>query len=48
MRWYLEILRGIVMKDVGIAALWQPIVAQAVLSLSFLSIAIGQFKKTLS
>lgn len=48
MRWYLEILRGIVMKDVGVTALWSQIVAQVVLSLSFLSIAIGQFKKTLS
>jgi ABC-2 type transport system permease protein len=48
MRWYLEILRGIVMKDVGVTALWSQIVAQAVLSLTFLSIAIGQFKKTLS
>ena len=48
MRWYLEILRGIVMKDVGVTALWSQIVAQAVLSLTFLSIAIAQFKKTLS
>jgi len=48
MRWYLEILRGIVMKDVGITALWSQIAAQAVLSLTFLSIAVGQFKKTLS
>ena len=48
MRWYLEILRGIVMKDVGVTALWSQIAAQAALSLTFLSIAIGQFKKTLS
>jgi ABC-2 type transport system permease protein len=48
MRWYLEILRGIVMKDVGIAALWPAIVAQIFLSLTFLAIAIGRFKKTLS
>jgi ABC-2 type transport system permease protein len=48
MRWYLEILRGIVMKDVGIAALWLAIVAQILLSLTFLAIAIGRFKKTLS
>jgi ABC-2 type transport system permease protein len=48
MRWYLEILRGIVMKDVGIAALWPAIVAQIFLSLIFLAIAIGRFKKTLS
>jgi drug efflux transport system permease protein len=48
MRWYLEILRGIVMKDVGVTALWSQIAAQVVLSLTFLSIAVGQFKKTLS
>ncbi len=48
MRWYLEVLRGIVMKDVGIAALWPAILAQTILSLTFLSIAIGRFKKTLS
>ena len=45
MRWYLEILRGIVMKDVGILSLWPAIVAQLVLSLSFLTIAIGRFQK---
>lgn len=48
MRWYLDILRGIVMKDVGISALWPAILAQTVLTLSFLAIAIGKFKKTLS
>ncbi len=48
MRWYLDILRGIVMKDVGIFALWPAIVAQTVLSVAFLTLAIGRFKKTLS
>lgn len=48
MRWYLEILRGIVMKDVGLTTLWLPIAAQAGLSLTFLTIAIGRFKKTMS
>ncbi|WP_136805224.1 ABC transporter permease [Desulfosediminicola flagellatus] len=48
MRWYLEVLRGIVMKDVGITALWPAIAAQTSLTLSFLIIAIGRFKKTLS
>jgi ABC-2 type transport system permease protein len=48
MRWYLDILRGIVTKDVGISALWPAIVAQLVLSVTFLTIAIGRFKKTLS
>ncbi len=48
MRWYLEILRGIVMKDVGISSLLPAIVAQSLLSVTFLTIAIGRFKKTLS
>jgi len=48
MRWYLEILRGIVMKDVGFTALWPAILAQSALSMAFLSIAIGRFKKTLA
>ena len=47
-RWYLEILRGIVMKDVGVSALWYAIAAQSALSVSFLTIAISGFKKTLS
>lgn len=48
MRWYLDSLRGIVMKDVGISALWPAIVAQIVLTFIFLTTAIGRFKKTLS
>ncbi len=48
MRWYLDILRGIVMKDVGVTALWPAIAAQTALTVTFLTIAIGRFKKTLS
>ena len=48
MRWYLDILRGIVMKDVGVFALWPAILAQSFLAITFLSLAIGRFKKTLS
>ncbi len=48
MRWYLEILRGIVMKDVGIPSLLPAIIAQTILSVTFLTIAVGRFKKTLS
>ncbi len=48
MRWYLEILRFIVMKDVGISSLWPAILAQTGLTLTFLAIAVGRFKKTLS
>ena len=48
MRWYLIILRGIVMKSVGIRILWPAILAQAALSVSFLAIAASRFRKTLS
>ena len=48
MRWYLEILRGIVMKDVDVTVLWPPIAAQSALALGFLAIAAARFKKTLS
>ncbi len=46
MRWYLEILRGIVMKDVGISALWPAILIQTGLTITFLTLAISRFKKT--
>ena len=48
MRWYLEILRGIVMKDVGLAVLWPAVAAQATLAVTFISIAWVKFSKTLS
>uniref|UniRef100_A0A7C4RU08 ABC transporter permease n=1 Tax=Desulfatirhabdium butyrativorans TaxID=340467 RepID=A0A7C4RU08_9BACT len=48
MRWYLEILRGIVMKGVGIRALWQPIVCQTVLAVAFIGLAARGVKKTLA
>ncbi|MBU2453354.1 MAG: ABC transporter permease, partial [Proteobacteria bacterium] len=48
MRWYLEILRGIVMKGVGIKVLWPAILAQSVLAVSFISLAWARFSKTLS
>jgi ABC-2 type transport system permease protein len=48
MRWFLQVLRGIVMKGVGIEILWPEIIAQSLLSLSFILIASVRFKKTLS
>ncbi len=48
MRWYLEILRGIVMKGTGMAALWPAVSAQAVLSTLFITIAAMRFTKTIS
>jgi len=48
MRWYLEILRGIVMKGVGISVLWPAIAAQTGLGIAFISLAWAKFSKTLS
>lgn len=48
MRWYLQILRGIVMKGVGIKVLWPAIAGQAALALVFISLAWARFSKTLS
>jgi len=48
MRWYLEILRGIVMKGVGIKVLWPAIAGQAALAVAFIALAWARFSKTLS
>lgn len=48
MRWYLEILRGIVMKDVGIQVLWPAVAGQGALAFSFIALAWARFSKTLS
>ncbi|MDR3090442.1 MAG: ABC transporter permease [Desulfobulbaceae bacterium] len=47
MRWYLEILRGIVLRGVGLEILWPQIAAQSALSFFFLTLAALRFKKTL-
>ena len=48
MRWYLGILRGIVMKGVGIKVLWPAITGQAALAIAFISLAWARFSKTLA
>ncbi|MBF0413917.1 MAG: ABC transporter permease, partial [Desulfamplus sp.] len=48
MRWFLYILRGIVMKDVGVASLLPEIIAQTALSTLFIVTASVRFKKTIS
>ncbi len=47
MRWFLQILHGIVVKGVGIHTLWPHIGAQLILAGSFLTLAVTRFKKTL-
>jgi len=48
MRWFLEILRGVVMKGVGVSALWQAVTGQVCLAVAFILIAAARFKKTIS
>ncbi len=45
--YFLEILRGIVLKGVGLAALWNWVAPMTVLTLAILSLAILRFKKQL-
>jgi len=47
MRWYMEIIRGVVMKGVGIEALSRAILFQSILAAGFLAVAAARFKKTL-
>ncbi len=47
MRWYLEILRGVVMKGVGFQTLWPAVAAQLALAIGFLFLASKRFRKTL-
>ena len=44
---FLEILRGIVLKGVGLAALWEWVVPMAALMVAILAIAILRFMKQL-
>ena len=48
MRWYLEILRGVVMKGVGIETLWPAAAAQTALAAAFITLAAKRFRKTLT
>ncbi|MBF0099369.1 MAG: ABC transporter permease [Desulfobacterales bacterium] len=48
MRWYLEILRGIVMKGAAMKSLWVATLWQSFLAVLFITLATKRFKKTLS
>ena len=47
MRWFLQILHGIVVKGVGIRTLWPNVGTLAMLATAFLTLAVTRFKKTL-
>jgi ABC-2 type transport system permease protein len=46
LRWFLDIIRGVVTKGVGIQALWKPILGQCILALLFLTLAVAWVRKT--
>jgi len=48
MRWFLEILRGVVVRGVGMSVLWPAMSGQAILAVLFTSLAAVRFKKTLA
>jgi len=48
MRWYIEILRGVVIKGVGVEMLWQAIVWQVFLAAAFILLAVSRFRKTMA
>ena len=48
MRWYIDIMRGVVIKGTGVDVLWPAITAQSLLALGFMTLAASRFKKTLA
>lgn len=48
MRWFIDILRGVVMKGVGVTDLWPAMVGQTLLAVAFIILAATRFKKTMS
>jgi ABC-2 type transport system permease protein len=47
LRYYMVIIRGIFMKGVGMAALWEQMAALTAIGVVVLFVAIGRFKKTI-
>lgn len=47
MRWYLEILRGVVLKGMGPEVLWPSMAGQTALAVLFIVLASSMFRKTL-
>jgi ABC-2 type transport system permease protein len=47
LRWYLEILRGVMLKGVGLSDLVRPVLGQTVLAVVFVVVAVMRFRKNL-
>jgi ABC-2 type transport system permease protein len=48
MRWFLQVLHGIVVRGVGLRILWPQIGIQILLAAAFLALAVTRFKKTMA
>ena len=48
MRWYLEIIRGVVIKGAGLTDIARPAICQVLLAIGFISLAAKRFKKTIA
>lgn len=48
LRWYLEILRGVIMKGAGIESITTPVLYLTLLAIAFITLATARFKKILS
>ncbi|HEX9745869.1 MAG TPA: ABC transporter permease [bacterium] len=47
-RWFLEIIRGVIMKGTGIEAIWPAVIGQTTLTVIFVALALYRFRKTVS
>jgi ABC-2 type transport system permease protein len=47
LRYFLDVLRGVYLKGVGLEALWPQMAAMAVLGLIMLTISVARFRKSL-
>ncbi len=47
LRYYMVVIRGIFLKGVGLAALWQQLVGLTLIGVTLLSLAVMRFRKTL-
>ena len=45
--YYLKVLRGILLKDVGLAELWRPTLAMTALAAALLTVSVRRFTKTI-
>lgn len=48
MRWYMDILRGVVIKGVGFTSIWQASLGQSILAVLFIAMASARFRKTMA